>query len=231
MIRPAQGLCFAIGINTARFVASRLIRDGRIRRALHRHRWPERRRAARATRAREPGGDCLRRVRVDSVERGSPAAEGRASTRATSFVAFGEVASHRRVTTCTGSWGRADQRGGGRRRDPRRTPADHRGHADRVTARLRPAPDGAAHRIGAVGRAKLSADRRDVELDGLIADAQPRGDRPCSRGLPARSSSTSTSRGVRGSSKGRAVKARPRQVRRSGSPRHLSRPRGHLPSW
>jgi len=33
MIRPAQGLCFAIGVNTARFVASRLIRDGRIRRA------------------------------------------------------------------------------------------------------------------------------------------------------------------------------------------------------
>jgi len=34
MIRPAQGLCFAIGINTARFVASRLIRDGRIRRSF-----------------------------------------------------------------------------------------------------------------------------------------------------------------------------------------------------
>src|SRR6202008_2015360 len=30
MIMPAQGICFAIGSNTAQFVASRLIRDGRI---------------------------------------------------------------------------------------------------------------------------------------------------------------------------------------------------------
>src|SRR5882672_9373873 len=34
MILPASGICFAIAINTARFVAARLIKDGRIRRGF-----------------------------------------------------------------------------------------------------------------------------------------------------------------------------------------------------
>ncbi|MEZ5319430.1 MAG: trypsin-like peptidase domain-containing protein [Vicinamibacterales bacterium] len=33
MIQPAQGLCFAVASNTARFVVSRLLTDGRVRRA------------------------------------------------------------------------------------------------------------------------------------------------------------------------------------------------------
>jgi S1-C subfamily serine protease len=33
-ILPAQGICFALGINTAKFVASRLLRDGRLRRSF-----------------------------------------------------------------------------------------------------------------------------------------------------------------------------------------------------
>ena len=38
-------------------------------------------------------------------------------------------------------------------------------------------PDGYADGVGAVGRSKLPADRRDVGLDGLVADVEARGDR------------------------------------------------------
>ena len=34
IIRPAQGICFATGIDTAKFVAGKLIRDGRISRSF-----------------------------------------------------------------------------------------------------------------------------------------------------------------------------------------------------
>jgi S1-C subfamily serine protease len=72
MIRPAQGLCFAIGINTARFVASRLIRDGRIRRAyigIAGQNVDVPRALARANQLAISSA-----VRVASIERDSPAA-------------------------------------------------------------------------------------------------------------------------------------------------------------
>jgi S1-C subfamily serine protease len=72
VILPAQGLCFAIGASTAERVASALIRDGRVRRAwlgIGGQTLPLPRRIVRHFGlARESG------VRIDSVERGSPAA-------------------------------------------------------------------------------------------------------------------------------------------------------------
>ncbi|HXY50404.1 MAG TPA: trypsin-like peptidase domain-containing protein [Terriglobales bacterium] len=71
-ILPAQGICFAIGINTAKFVASRLLRDGRIRRSyigVTAQTVPLHRRLVRYyDLAREAGAVVL------SVEDGSPAA-------------------------------------------------------------------------------------------------------------------------------------------------------------
>jgi S1-C subfamily serine protease len=88
MIRPAQGLCFAIGINTARFVASRLIRDGRIRRAyigIAGQNIDVPRALARAHQVAISSA-----VRVASVEKDSPAA--RAGLREGDIVvAFGEI--------------------------------------------------------------------------------------------------------------------------------------------
>jgi S1-C subfamily serine protease len=71
-ILPAQGLCFAIASNTARFVAARLIRDGRIRRSyigLAGQTVPIPRTVARENQLAVTSG-----VFVVSVEPGSPAA-------------------------------------------------------------------------------------------------------------------------------------------------------------
>ena len=72
MILPAQGLCFAIASNTARFVAARLMRDGRIRRSyigVAGQNVPIPRAIARAHRLAISSG-----VLVASVEAQSPAA-------------------------------------------------------------------------------------------------------------------------------------------------------------
>jgi S1-C subfamily serine protease len=72
MILPAQGLCFAIASNTARFVASRLMRDGRVRRSyigVAGQNVPVPRAIARAHQFAVSSG-----VRVVSVEPKSPAA-------------------------------------------------------------------------------------------------------------------------------------------------------------
>jgi S1-C subfamily serine protease len=69
-IMPAQGLCFAIASNTARFVVSRLIRDGRIRRSyigVGGQNVPVPRRLVVAHRLASPSG-----VLVVSIEPASP---------------------------------------------------------------------------------------------------------------------------------------------------------------
>jgi S1-C subfamily serine protease len=71
IIAPAQGLSFAIASNTARFIASRLIRDGAIRRGyvgISGQNVPIPRRIARAHQLAVTSG-----VLVAGVERGSPA--------------------------------------------------------------------------------------------------------------------------------------------------------------
>src|SRR6266516_1499032 len=72
VILPAQGICFAIGINIAKFVAARLIRDGRITRSyigVGGQNVPLHRRLVRHYQLVAPSG-----VLVISVASGSPAA-------------------------------------------------------------------------------------------------------------------------------------------------------------
>ncbi len=74
VILPAQGICFAIGSNTAQFVASRLIRDGRITRSyigVAGQNVPLHRRLVRYYDLPLESG-----VLVMSVEKGSPADHG-----------------------------------------------------------------------------------------------------------------------------------------------------------
>jgi len=71
VILPAQGICFAIGVNTAKFVASRLIRDGHITRSyigVAGQTVPVHRRVVRYFDLPHDNG-----VLVMSVEQGSPA--------------------------------------------------------------------------------------------------------------------------------------------------------------
>ncbi len=71
VILPAQGICFAIAVNTAKFVAGRLIRDGKIRRGyigVAGQNVPLARRVARFHELSAESG-----IQVIAVERDSPA--------------------------------------------------------------------------------------------------------------------------------------------------------------
>jgi len=75
MIRPAQGICFAIASNTAKFIAGWLIKEGRIRRGyigVAGQTAPLHRRVARFYRLENESG-----AMVVSIEKGSPAEQSR----------------------------------------------------------------------------------------------------------------------------------------------------------
>ena len=88
MIGAAQGICFAIGVNTAVFVASRLIRDGRVTRSyigVGGQNTPISRRFVRFHKLERESG-----IRVASVEADSPAARA-GLEEGDIIVAFGGV--------------------------------------------------------------------------------------------------------------------------------------------
>jgi len=88
MIMPAQGICFAIAINTAKLVAGQLIREGRVRRSaigISGQSVPVARKVARFFHLPFESG-----VRVEAVEPGSPAAQAGFQSGDV-IVAFGEA--------------------------------------------------------------------------------------------------------------------------------------------
>ncbi|HEU5310203.1 MAG TPA: trypsin-like peptidase domain-containing protein [Candidatus Eisenbacteria bacterium] len=88
MIMPAQGICFAIAINTVKLVAAQLIREGRVRRSaigLAGQSVPLARRVARFHRLPVESG-----VRVEAVEPDSPAQQAGLKPGDV-IVAFGEA--------------------------------------------------------------------------------------------------------------------------------------------
>ncbi len=87
VILPAQGICFAIGINTAKFVAGRLIKDGKIRRGfigVSGQNVPLRRRLVLAHNLPVESG-----IQIVAIERNSPA-EHAGLREGDVIVAYGE---------------------------------------------------------------------------------------------------------------------------------------------
>ena len=89
VVLPAQGLCFAVAANTARFVASRLIPDGRVRRSYIGVGAQDA--AVPRPLARQLGLAVQSGVRVVSVEHSSPAATA-GLKEGDLIVGFGEAA-------------------------------------------------------------------------------------------------------------------------------------------
>ena len=101
MILPAQGLCFAIASNTARFVAARLIRDGRVRRSYIGVGGPERAGAASA-RPRPSACRVVRRARCVGRARQPRGGGGRCARATSSSPSQATRAGHRR-SACASS--------------------------------------------------------------------------------------------------------------------------------